>query len=93
VRQIFDEMRCTSNEERAGEAAKPRIGAGGLFDQSGDSTGVGDIDSVAAKHLNDGGAGRFAINCCAGNGIILSSRTTAAQKDKKRGLPSVQSLE
>jgi len=24
---------------------------------------------------------------------ILSSRTTAAQKDKKRGLPSVQSLE
>jgi hypothetical protein len=54
---------------------------------------AGDINSVAAKHLNDGGAGRFAINCCAGYGIILSSRTTAAQKDKKRGLPSVQSLE
>jgi hypothetical protein len=59
----------------------------------GGDAGIGDINSVAAKHLNDGGAGRFAINCCAGYGIILSSRTTAAQKDKKRGLASVQSLE
>jgi hypothetical protein len=39
----------------------------------GGDAGIGDINSVAAKHLNDGGAGRFAINCCAGYGIILSS--------------------
>src|SRR6266403_4841507 len=33
--------------------------ARGLFDHVGDSLGIGDIDSVGARHLNNGGAGPF----------------------------------
>jgi len=40
---------------------RPRLlhTAGGLFDQCGDSAGVGDINCVAARYLNDGGPGSF----------------------------------
>jgi hypothetical protein len=33
--------------------------ARGLFDHVGDGLGIGDLDSVAARHLNNGGAGPF----------------------------------
>src|SRR5262245_6065887 len=35
--------------------------------------------AVAARHLKDGSSGRLAMNCCAGYGIILSSRTWTYQ--------------
>ena len=48
--------------------------AGGLFDKGGYGIWVRDIDSVAARFLNDVAPTRFGVNCCAGYGIILSSR-------------------
>ena len=49
--------------------------ARGWFDHVGDGLGIGDMDSVAARHFNDGGAGPFRHELLGGIGIILSSRT------------------
>jgi hypothetical protein len=62
---------CTAGLRRSGPAVHLAWGnrrnhqhdlfdaARGLFDQVGDGLGIGDIDSVAARHLNNGGAGPF----------------------------------
>src|SRR5258708_32232391 len=60
--------------------------AGGLFDQGGNGIGVGDIDSMAARHLNDGGAGpvRHELLCGIRNHLVVADLEIPA----RLGLPS-----
>ena len=60
--------------------------AGRLFDQGGDGTGVGDIDSVTARHLDDGGAGplRHELLCGIRNHLVVADLEIPA----RLGLPS-----
>jgi hypothetical protein len=70
--------------------ARPRAGlvhtAGGPFDQGGDGIGVGDLDSVAARHVNDGGAGPLRHELLRGirNHLVVADLEIPA----RLGLPS-----
>jgi hypothetical protein len=60
--------------------------AGGLYDQSGDGLGVRDIDSVAARDLNNRGAGPFRheLLCRIRNHLVVADLKIPA----RLGLPS-----